>query len=254
MPKIEQQPTKKDVEEFWNRNVCQTEFLKTGERGTEEFYQEAERVRYKYHFYLPELFDWIAKEKPNGSLLEVGCSMGTDLLQLARRGMRVTGIDLTEEGINLARKRFELYQMPAELKVDDAENLSFPDNTFDVVYSFGVLHHTPDTQKAIDEVWRVLAPGGLAVIMLYNRKSLNYYIHRLINQPFDGNRKDRCPIEKTYTKAQIFAMFKNFKVVKIETEYLLTTGYGIVWDLIPKAVHRALGHLWGWHLVIKAYK
>ena len=53
MPKIEQQPTKKDVEEFWNRNVCQTEFLKTGERGTEEFYQEAERVRYKYHFYLP---------------------------------------------------------------------------------------------------------------------------------------------------------------------------------------------------------
>jgi ubiquinone/menaquinone biosynthesis C-methylase UbiE len=107
--------------------------------------------------------------------------MGTDLLQLARRGMRVTGIDLTEEGINLARKRFELYQIPAELKIDDAENLSFPDNTFDVVYSFGVLHHTPDTQKAIDEVRRVLVPGGLAVIMLYNRNSLNYYIHRLIN-------------------------------------------------------------------------
>jgi len=254
MPKIEQQPTKKDVGEFWNRNVCQTEFLKTGERGTEEFYQEAERVRYKYHFYLPELFDWIAEEKPNGSLLEVGCSMGTDLLQLARRGMRVTGIDLTEEGINLARKRFELYQIPAELKIDDAENLSFPDNTFDVVYSFGVLHHTPDTQKAIDEVRRVLVPGGLAVIMLYNRNSLNYYIHRLINQPFDGNRKDRCPIERTYTKAQIFSMFQDFKKVKIEVEYLLTTGYGIVWDLIPKAVHRALGHLWGWHLVIKAYK
>ncbi|NIW78986.1 MAG: methyltransferase domain-containing protein, partial [Calditrichae bacterium] len=73
----------------------------------------------------------------NGELLEVGCSMGTDLLQLARRGMKVTGIDLTEEGISLAKRRFEMYEIPAELKIDDAENLSFPDNCFDVVYSFG---------------------------------------------------------------------------------------------------------------------
>lgn len=254
MQKTDQPPTKKDVQEFWNRNVCQTEFLKIEQRGSAEFFREAEQVRYKYHFYLPGVFDWIAVEKPQGSLLEIGCSMGTDLLQLARRGMQVTGIDLTEEGINLARKRFELYQIPATLKVDDAENLSFPDGSFDVVYSFGVLHHTPNTQQSIDEVLRVLKPGGLAVIMLYNRNSLNYYIHRLINQPFDGNRKDRCPIERTYTQAQVLELFRNFKTVRVEIEYLLTTGYGIVWDLVPKIIHRALGHLWGWHLVIKAYK
>jgi len=254
MKKAEILPTKNDVQEFWNRNVCQTEFLKTGQRGSEKFFQEAEQLRYKYHFYLPDLFNWIAIQKPSGKLLEIGCSMGTDLLQLAKRGLNVTGIDLTEAGINLARQRFELYGIPAELKVDDAENLSFPNNSFDVVYSFGVLHHTPDTQKSIDEVYRVLKPGGLAVIMLYNRASVNYLIHKLINQPFDGNRKDRCPIERTYTKTQILEMFSTFKTVQITVEYLLTTGYGIVWDLVPKIIHRALGHQWGWHLVIKAYK
>jgi len=254
MKTTEAMPTKQDVQEFWNRNVCQTEFLKSGQRGTEEFFQEAEKVRYKYHFYLADLFDWIAAQKPGGKLLEIGCSMGTDLLQLARRGLNVTGIDLTAAGIELARQRFELYGIPAELKVDDAENLSFSNDSFNVVYSFGVLHHTPDTQRSIAEVYRVLKPGGLAVIMLYNHASVNYLIHKLINQPFDGNRKDRCPIERAYTKAQILEMFRAFKNVQVDIEYLLTTGYGIVWDLVPKWIHRALGRLWGWHLVIKAYK
>lgn len=246
--------TKQDVKEFWNRNVCQAEFIKTGERGSREFFDEAERIRYKHHFYLPALFDEIAARKPGGKLLEIGCGMGTDLLQLARRNMRVTGIDLTEEGIALAQKRFEMYKMPVELKIDDAENLSFGDNSFDVVYSFGVLHHTPDTPKSIDEVLRVLKPDGLAVIMLYHRRSFNYIIHRLLNAPFDGNWKDRCPIERTYTQKELREMFKNYHNVRINIEYFMTTGFGIVWDLIPKSLHRYLGHKWGWHAVIKGEK
>lgn len=247
-------PSKQEVKAFWNRNVCQTEFIKEVNWGTEAFFNKAERIRYKYHYYLPSLFDWITEQKPHGQLLEIGCSMGTDLLQLARRGLQVTGIDLTEKGIDLARQRFQLYQIPAVLKVDDAENLSFADNSFDVVYSFGVLHHTPDTQKSIDEVYRVLKPGGLAVIMLYHRNSLNYLIHRLINQPFDGNRRDRCPIERTYTQAQVKVMFSQFAKVRLEIEYLLTTGYGLIWDLVPLVIQRTLARWWGWHIVIKAWK
>lgn len=246
--------TKQDVKEFWNRNVCQTEFIKSGERGSREFFEEAERIRYKHHFYLPPLFDEIAGQKPGGRLLEIGCGMGTDLLQLARRNMKVTGIDLTEEGIALAQKRFEMYKLPAELKIDDAENLSFADNSFDVVYSFGVLHHTPDTQKAIEEVLRVLKPGGLAVIMLYHRRSFNYLVHRLLNAPFDGNWKDRCPIERTYTKRELQEMFRDYRNVRIRIEYFMTTGFGVIWDLLPKFLHRSLGHAWGWHAVIKGEK
>ncbi len=254
MSAVAEQASKQEVKDFWNRNVCQTEFIKAGELGTRDFFEEAVRIRYKYHFYLPELFDWIAGKKPSGDLLEIGCSMGTDLLQFAKRGMKVTGIDLTEEGIALAEKRFALYNLPADLKVDDAENLSFADNTFDVVYSFGVLHHTPDTQKSIDEILRVLKPTGLAVIMLYNRRSFNYLVHWLLNAPFDGSRKDRCPIERTYSKNEVNEMFRNFSNVHLGIEYFMTTGYGIIWDLLPKSLHRSLGHIWGWHIVIKATK
>lgn len=250
----ENQYTKDDVKNFWNRNVCQTEFIKGHQRGTKEFFEEAERVRYKFHFYLPKLFTWIAEQKPKGKLLEIGCSMGTDLLQLARRGMQAHGVDLTDEGIKLAEKRFAMYEIPANVQVGDAENLPFSDNHFDVVYSFGVLHHTPDTQKSIDEVRRVLQPDGLAVIMLYNTRSFNYIIHRILNAPFDGNKKDRCPIERSYTKKQAAAMFKEYSSVKIEKEYFMTTGFGFLWFLLPKFMHRALGRIWGWHLVIKAVK
>jgi ubiquinone/menaquinone biosynthesis C-methylase UbiE len=246
--------TKKDVEDFWNRNVCQTEFIKEDERGSLEFFEEAEIIRYKFHFYLPGLFDEISRKYAGGELLEVGCGMGTDLLQLARRGMKTTGIDITEEGIKLAKKRFELYSIPTELKVDDAENLSFADNSFDVVYSFGVLHHTPDTQKSIDEVLRVLKSGGSAIIMLYHRRSFNFVVHRILDAPFDGNRKDRCPIERTYTKKEIYEMFGNFQNVSIDVRYFMTTGYGIVWDLLPIAMHKILGSRWGWHLVIRGRK
>lgn len=246
--------TKADVKDFWNRNVCQTEFIKGAERGTKNFFEEAEKIRYKYHFYLPELFDWIVAEKPKAKLLEIGCGMGTDILQLARRDMQVTGIDLTDEGIALAKKRFDIYDLSAELKVDDAENLSFEDDTFDVVYSFGVLHHTPDTQKSIDEVLRVLKPGGLAVIMLYHRQSYNYHIHRLLDAPFDGNKNDRCPIERSYSRSEINHMFEKFAVTNLDIEYFMTTGHGIIWDLLPKFMHKSLGKIWGWHIIIKAWK
>ena len=246
--------TKADVRDFWNRNICQTEFIKGVETGSRDFFEEAERVRYKYHFYLPGLFDWISEQKSGAKLLEIGCGMGTDLLQLARRDLLVTGVDLTEEGIKLAKKRFEIYGLPAELKVDDAENLSFAEDSFDVVYSFGVLHHTPDTQKSINEVYRVLKPGGLAVIMLYHKMSYNYLIHKLLNAPFDGNKNDRCPIERAYTRSEIQLMFRDFTETNLEIEYLMTTGHGFVWDVVPKFIHKSLGHVWGWHIIIKARK
>ena len=246
--------TKADVRDFWNRNICQTEFIKGVETGSRDFFEEAERVRYKYHFYLPGLFDWISEQKSGAKLLEIGCGMGTDLLQLARRDLLVTGVDLTEEGIKLAKKRFEIYGLPAELKVDDAENLSFAEDSFDVVYSFGVLHHTPDTQKSINEVYRVLNPGGLAVIMLYHKMSYNYLIHKLLNAPFDGNKNDRCPIERAYTRSEIQLMFRDFTETNLEIEYLMTTGHGFVWDVVPKFIHKSLGHVWGWHIIIKARK
>ncbi len=110
-------------------------------------------------------------------VLEIGCGLGTDGAQFAEAGANYTGVDLTEAAVELARKRFELFNLQGQFQTADAENLDFPDDSFDLVYSHGVLHHTPDTQKAIDEVHRVLRPGGRAQVMLYHRDSYNYRVN-----------------------------------------------------------------------------
>ncbi|MBC8043267.1 MAG: class I SAM-dependent methyltransferase, partial [Rhizobacter sp.] len=164
---------KSDVHDYWNQNPCGTQFTELG-RGSKAFYDEVERFRYATQPFMSRLcgFDNFAGKR----LLEIGCGLGTDLLQFARAGAITTGVDLTEESVALAKKRFELYGVPGDFQVADAEKLPFAADSFDAVYSFGVLHHTPDTQKAIDEVYRVLKPGGKIVIMLYHKQSLHVWL------------------------------------------------------------------------------
>ena len=242
------------VRDFWNRNVNQFNQLHRDDVGTREFYDAAEALRYQYHYHLPPLFDKIATELPCGKLLEIGCSMGNDTIQFARRGMKVTGIDITEAAIELIKGRFALYNMPGDFRVADAEHLPFDDNTFDVVYSFGVLHHTPYTEGAIEEARRVLKPGGKAYIMLYNTRSLNWLAHRLTGIPFDGSKDDPCPVEKSYMPHVAKQFFKSYSRTHLWIDYLYGTGWGIVNRFMPKPLHRALGKVFGWHLMIEAVK
>jgi ubiquinone/menaquinone biosynthesis C-methylase UbiE len=161
------------VHDFWQANPCGSTFG-DGEIGTHEFFDAVERHRYQTEWHIPEVIDfprWRDKD-----VLEVGCGLGTDAINFARAGARYTGVDLTEASIELARRRFEFETLNAELRVADAEALTFSDNSFDLVYSHGVLHHTPDTQRAIDEIHRVLRPGGTAMVMLYHKNSYNYRV------------------------------------------------------------------------------
>ncbi|MFC1705692.1 class I SAM-dependent methyltransferase [Planctomycetota bacterium] len=244
--------SKDQVRQFWNRNVCQAG-LPGSVRGTKEFFEEAEAIRYRYHYHLRPLFADIRNAcGVGGRLLEIGCGMGTDLLQLGRMGLDVTGVDLTESGIELAKRRFGLYGLKADLRVADAEDLPFPDGAFDAVYSFGVLHHTPDTKRSIREVHRVLKPQGRAFVMLYHLLSLNYLAHWITGVPFDGSRKDRCPVEKAYTRSEIRDLFCVFPRVEVRVDYLFGTGWGIAGRLTPRLIHRALGRIIGWHAMIRA--
>ncbi len=245
---------KGEVRDFWNRNVCQADLPQT-EKGTREFFEEVEAIRYRYHYHIPPLLEKIRSVcSENSRLLEVGCGMGTDLLQLARKGINVTGVDLTEAGIKLAKKRFEMYGLEADLRTADAENLPFNDEEFEVVYSFGVLHHTPDTKRAILETYRVLKKNGRAYVMLYYRPSLNYLVHWITGVPFDGSKKDRCPVERAYTKREIREIFDIYYKVEINIDYLFGTGWGIINKITPTFVHRSLGKIIGWHAMIEAIK
>jgi ubiquinone/menaquinone biosynthesis C-methylase UbiE len=104
-------------------------------------------------------------------VLEVGVGLGTDFTRFARAGAKVTGVDLTERSIELVRERLATEQLEGDLMVADAEALPFESGSFDVVYSWGVLHHTPRTEQAIREVLRVVKPGGRVCVMLYARHS-----------------------------------------------------------------------------------
>jgi ubiquinone/menaquinone biosynthesis C-methylase UbiE len=165
---------KERVRAFWQANPCGTKFS-DAEPGSRLFYERVEAHRYGKEWHIPEAAGFA---KSTGlKVLEIGCGLGTDGAQFAKAGADYTGIDLTEAAVDLARKRFELFGLGGSFRVSDAESLDFPSDTFDLVYSHGVLHHTPDTARAIREVHRVLKPGGRAVVMLYHRNSYNYRVN-----------------------------------------------------------------------------
>ena len=172
-------PTKADgdlkerVRAFWQAHPCGTKFSDAA-MGTPEFFARVEAHRYTKEWHIPDAADFAGARGLR--VLEIGCGLGTDGAQFAKAGADYIGVDLTDAAMDLARKRLEIEGLPGEFRVADAENLDFADESFDLVYSHGVLHHTPDTARAVCEIHRVLKPGGRAIVMLYHRGSYNYRV------------------------------------------------------------------------------
>jgi len=165
---------KRQVQRFWQKSPCDSWFTNEP-RGTVAFYRSLDEHRYKVH---PRLQSAIGFEKTRGlRVLEIGCGCGSEAERFVRAGAYYTAVDLTNAALSITRRRFQLANLKGRFVQGDAENLPFPDGSFDFVYSHGVLHHTPDTPRAIREVHRVLSPGGRAVVMLYYRDSFNYYVN-----------------------------------------------------------------------------
>jgi SAM-dependent methyltransferase len=159
---------KQAVRSFWEEEPCGSSHAEAAE-GTPDFFAEVERSRAELEPFIAKYADF---EGATGSrTLEIGVGLGTDLVRFARAGARVTGVDLTEHSVRLVRRRLELDGLKGDVQVADAETLPFKNGAFDKVYSWGVLHHTPDSERAISEALRVLRPGGEACIMLYARRS-----------------------------------------------------------------------------------
>ena len=165
---------KEQVRAFWQDHPCGSKFA-NAEPGSRRFYELIEEHRYQKEWHIPTAAGFA--QTKDLDVLEIGCGLGTDGAQFARAGANYTGIDLTDAAVGLAQRRFQLFNLKGTFRVADAERLSFPDGSFDLVYSHGVLHHTPDTEAAIREIHRILRPGGQANVMLYHRDSYNYRIN-----------------------------------------------------------------------------
>jgi SAM-dependent methyltransferase len=167
------------VQDFWQNHACGD--AKVGglrERfggDYEKFFADYDRWRYSFESHLPACFDGLGVSGKR--VLEVGLGQGADSESLIRRGAQWSGIDLTSESVERVRTRLTLRDLPfGELVQGSVLELPFPDNSFDMVFSHGVLHHVPEIRQAEREIHRVLRPGGELVIMMYARWSLNYLV------------------------------------------------------------------------------
>jgi len=201
-------------------------------------------------------------------VLEIGGGMGTDLAQFARHGATVTDVDLAAGHLRLADENFRLRGLSGRFIHHDAESLPFADGSFDVVYSNGVLHHTPNTTAVVAEIRRVLRPGGRAIVMLYAEDSLHYWrklvwlsgvkeglldrasMGEIMSRLVERSANEARPLVKVYTKPRAARLFKDFEGVEILQRQLEPQELpdGLKWTR-SFAEQRI-----GWNLIIKATK
>lgn len=263
---------KQRAREQWSQDPCGAESGRDSEFGTRQYFDEVERVRYQeYAPWMPELMGF--NSFAGARLLEVGCGMGTDLLQFARGGALCTGIDLTPRSIAITHQRFALYEQRVDLLIGDGERLPFANDTLDVVYSNGVLHHTRETAGAIRELHRVLKPGGIAKVMIYHKNSFNYWgemiLHRgllraellrghspedIMSRWAEYSEHGGRPLVKAYSRQHARSLFSDFREIKIEVEQLLRSELPLLGRFIPDSVFASLRKSLGWNLIISARK
>jgi SAM-dependent methyltransferase len=232
----EEMADKQSVHDFWNAAACGEELLLPGrERAS---YEEQLRRRYELEPFIERFARF--SDSRGLKVLEIGVGLGADHQRYAECGARLSGIDLTERAIEHTKRRLDLFGLSSELQVGDAESLPFPPERFDVVYSWGVLHHSPDTQRAVEEVWRVLRPGGVARVMIYSKWSLvglmlwtrygllALHPFRPMAEIYSGYLES--PGTKAYTRDGARRLFRAFESVEIETTLthgdLLASGAG----------------------------
>ncbi len=214
---------KQQVFEFWNNASCGEDLYLTSTE--KQGYEDQAKSRYELEPFIPDFAKF--SQSRGKRVLEIGVGLGADHQQFAQAGADLFGVDLTDRAIEHTKRRLGAFNLQSTLAKGDAENLTFASDTFDVVYSWGVLHHSPNTPKAIQEVHRVLKPGGVARIMVYSKWSMvgimlwvRYGLLRL--RPWTTmtqiySRYLESPGTKAYTIAQAQQLMKSFEDTKLWT-------------------------------------
>ena len=161
------------VEAFWNAEPCDSANSSLSP-ATQQYYREIESGRYAHQGHIEEIMKWI--DWNNKRALEIGTGVGTDARKMISCGAIYQGINVDKGSCESTRTALDAFGLKGTVKQMDATNMDFESSTFDVIFSFGVLHHIPDVQTAISEIQRVLKPGGYLLLMVYNRSSINYQI------------------------------------------------------------------------------
>jgi SAM-dependent methyltransferase len=242
------------IERYWNARIHDLEMTEQPV-GSLEFFDDLREYRFDKLHYLPRLVDFTAYR--GRQLLEVGCGIGTDLVRFAQGGAIVTGVDLSETAIDLARRNFHLHHVSAaDLRVANAEALPYADETFDVVYGHGVVQYTADPVRLIHECHRVLKPGGEAIFMVYNRVSWLNGLSKLMKVPLEH---EDAPVLRKFSAREYRRLLAPFETVRIVAErFPVKSRLHKGWKAVAfntlfvgafNAVPRPLVRWLGWHLM-----
>lgn len=241
---------------------------------TKTYFDEIETHRYHTHPWIMEAIE--SFELEGKKVLEIGFGIGTDHLLLARRGARLHGIDLTPRNLEITKARSRLNGMQTELITGDAENLPYQDKRFDFVYCFGVVHHSPDTQRIISEIYRILKHGGKCYVTAYHKNSVffwwtvfvvNYVLRKgwkkrtlqqqisLIEHP----NKNENMVLRLFTKDEYHQMFQKFRQVRSCVKHLLPIDIEYFSSFYrnkdgPSRLLTKVGNKFGWYVIAEAVK
>jgi ubiquinone/menaquinone biosynthesis C-methylase UbiE len=248
------------VKEYWNRQPCNINHSKKPV-NTKEYFDEVTKKRYFVEKHIIPFMELDTLH--NKRVLEIGCGIGTDAFMLASYCKEYIGIDLTENAIQIVKERFKLYNLNGQFYSLNAEDLSvFEDNSIDMVYSFGVIHHTENPDKIVKEVNRVLKPGGIFKLMLYAKNSWKKI---MIDAGLDQyEAQPNTPIAYTYTNEDVQKLLCDFNNINIDQTHIFS--YKIPeykrgeyvkeswFEQMPDVVFETLKTRLGWHLCITCNK
>ena len=267
IPELKDSDLKKEVREFWNSDPCGTRYMD----GAEDFEAHA-RARYALEPYIPEFAGFA--DARGLKVLEIGMGMGADYLEWLKAGAHATGVDMSAASLERARRRCQSAGYSPDLRLADAEHLPFANDGFDVVYSYGVMHHSPDTRCCLREALRVLKPGGRARIMVYHHPSLTglmlwlrYGMLRRKSIREVVYQRLESPGTKTYNQAEALSLMEGFEEVRMRQVFspgdlllhrpsarFQSLLYRLVWKFYPRFLMRAFCRRWGLFLLISAKK
>jgi 2-polyprenyl-3-methyl-5-hydroxy-6-metoxy-1,4-benzoquinol methylase len=269
-------PSIAEVRGFWDSRPCNVRHSPRPV-GSKEYFDEVEARKYLVEPHIPGFADfarWRGKR-----VLEVGCGIGTDSINFARVGAELTAVDLSGESLRLAERRAEVMGVADRIRFAqaDAEELAsvLGGERFDLIYSFGVIHHTPHPERALAEMRALAAPGGTMKLMVYHRRSWKVFwilaarergrfwrAEELVAKHAEAQLG--CPVAFTYTRREARALVEDagFRVRDVRVDHVFPyrirdyVDYRYVKEpyfrWVPTPVFRRFERTLGWHLLVTA--
>ena len=261
-------PLKKEIIDQWDNDPCGSHYATLEGESRLEWFREVEQFRYEeFGPWMAETMEFANHEGEN--VLEIGSGMGADLTRFALAGATVTDLDMSTGHLKLARENFDLRNLEGTFIRGDAEDMPFEDDTFDLVYTNGVIHHTPNTLQVIKEIYRVLKPGGKVICMVYAENSIQYWrdlvlwqglrqgqlldlsIGEIMSRSVEISETGARPLVKVYRPKQLKEMFRDFTDTRIYHRQLMPHEPPKLLRWLPVSL---LQKIMGWNLIIKARK